>query len=106
MNNALRSWLRTDDEPVADRDRQVGRIMGGVDETRQRRRLWPPNPFGRRAVHSAAGSDGSAPVTDRTTAALVPARVTTVLALVLVVAVGLVWLTASRGNSRPPRARW
>lgn len=47
MEQAVRSWIRDDDEYPADRNRQVGRIMGRVDETRQRRGAWRFLPFGR-----------------------------------------------------------
>ena len=47
MEQAVRSWMRDDDEHPADRNRQVGRIMGRVDETHQRRGAWRFLPFGR-----------------------------------------------------------
>ncbi|MFO7532338.1 MAG: hypothetical protein R6W93_07720 [Candidatus Limnocylindrales bacterium] len=59
MGEVVRSWMRDEEEPTADRNRQIGRIMGGVDETRQRRRLWPPDPFARRAMHRADGAEAS-----------------------------------------------
>lgn len=46
---AVRSWMRDDDEHPADRNRQVGRIMGRVDETRQRRGAWRFLPFWHRS---------------------------------------------------------
>ena len=100
LDAAVRSWLRENDEPTPDRSRHIGRIMGRVDETKQRRRLWPLNPFGRRAVHSATRTEGVDPVASRGTAILAPARVTTVLALALLVATGLAWL-ASQPRSLP-----
>ena len=47
MEQAVRSWMRDEDEHPADRNRQVGRIMGRVDETRQRRGAWRLLPFWR-----------------------------------------------------------
>lgn len=47
MEQVVRSWMRDDDEHPADRNRQVGRIMGRVDETHQRRGAWRWLPFGR-----------------------------------------------------------
>lgn len=43
----VRSWMRDDPDRPADRNRQIGRIMGRVDETRQRRGPWRFLPFGR-----------------------------------------------------------
>lgn len=55
MEQAVRSWMRDDGEHPADRNRQVGRIMGRIDETRQRRHVWQRLPFwhGRRRVDEA-----------------------------------------------------
>ncbi len=50
MEQAVRSWMRDDDERPPDRNRQVGRIMGRVDETRQRRGAWRLLPFRRGAT--------------------------------------------------------
>jgi hypothetical protein len=47
MEQAVRSWMRDDNERPADRNRQVGRIMGRIDETRQRRGAWRYLPFWR-----------------------------------------------------------
>jgi hypothetical protein len=47
MDQVVRSWMRHDHEHAADRNRQVGRIMGRVDETHQRRGAWRFLPFGR-----------------------------------------------------------
>jgi hypothetical protein len=47
MDQLVRGWMREEDERPADRNRQVGRIMGRVDETRQRRGAWRFLPFGR-----------------------------------------------------------
>ena len=49
MDQVVRSWMREDEEHPADRNRQVGRIMGRVDETHQRRGAWRFLPFGRGA---------------------------------------------------------
>ncbi len=46
LEQTVRSWMRGDDEHPADRNRQVGRIMGRVDETHQRRGAWRLLPFG------------------------------------------------------------
>jgi len=45
LEQTVRSWMRDDDDHPADRNRQVGRVMGRVDETRQRRRRWLSLPF-------------------------------------------------------------
>lgn len=100
LDVAVRSWLRENDEPTPDRNRHIGRIMGRVDETRQRHRLWPLNPFGRRAVHSATGTEGVEPIASGGTAILAPARVLAVLALALMVTTGVAWL-ASQPRSLP-----
>lgn len=100
LDAAVRSWLRENDEPTPDRGRHIGRIMGRVDETRQRRRLWPLDPFRRRAVHSATGTRGDAPIETKGTAILAPARVLAALALALVVTTSLAWL-ASQPRSLP-----
>jgi hypothetical protein len=47
MDQLVRGWMREEDDRPADRNRQVGRIMGRVDETRQRRGPWRFLPFGR-----------------------------------------------------------
>jgi len=94
LNAAVRSWLHEGDEPTPDRNRHIGRIMGRVDETKQRRRLWPLNPFGRRAVHSAAGTEGVQRVHGDRTTVLEPALVMTALALTLIVATGLIWVAS------------
>ena len=47
MDQVVHSWMRDDHEHAADRNRQVGRIMGRVDETHQRRGAWRFLPFGR-----------------------------------------------------------
>ena len=57
MDTAVHSWLREDDEPTADRSRQIGRIMGRVDETQQHRGPWLSNPFARRRAHSTGGAE-------------------------------------------------
>ena len=49
MDQLVRSWMRDEEEHAADRNRQVGRIMGRIDETRQRRGAWRILPFGRGA---------------------------------------------------------
>ncbi|MEX1344559.1 MAG: hypothetical protein AB1Z63_07810, partial [Candidatus Limnocylindrales bacterium] len=49
MEQVVRSWMREDDEHATDRNRQVGRIMGRVDETHQRRGAWRLFPFWRGA---------------------------------------------------------
>ncbi|HSM34206.1 MAG TPA: hypothetical protein VK987_08945 [Anaerolineae bacterium] len=59
LDQALHRWLNDGDEPPVDRPRQIDRIMDHVDETRQRHRLWPRNPFGRRAMHRAGGAEAS-----------------------------------------------
>jgi len=55
MEQAVRSWMRDDDDHAADRNRRIGRIMGRIDETRQRRHRWQRLPFwhGRRRVDEA-----------------------------------------------------
>jgi hypothetical protein len=70
MDDVVRTWLQEDEGPAPDRQRRIGRIMGRVDATRQRRRLWPRNPFARRAVHSAAGSDDGPDTTSPTLGAV------------------------------------
>lgn len=47
MEQAVRSWMLDDDDHAADRDRRIGRIMGRIDETRQRRHVWQRLPFWR-----------------------------------------------------------
>ena len=101
MNAALHSWLTEGDEPTPDRGRQIGRIMGRVDEVRQRRRLWPLNPFGRRAVHDEeAGAEGMVVSAQGRTSALVPARAMTAVALAVLVTASLIWI-----SSRPVEER-
>lgn len=51
MDQLVRGWMRLEDEYAADRSRQVGRIMGRVDETHQRRGAWRFLPFGRGKRH-------------------------------------------------------
>jgi len=97
MKNTVRGWLRDDDEPTMDRNRQIGRIMGRVDETKQRRRLWPLNPFGRRAVHSATATDGAVSATRGRTASLAPMRLMTAVIVVTLVSISLLYMAA-----RPP----
>jgi hypothetical protein len=95
MKNTVRGWLREDDEPTMDRNRQVSRIMGRVDETKQRRRRWPLNPFGRRAVHSATGTDGA--VAGGRSTKLAPMRLMTAVIVVTLVSISLLYMAA-----RPP----
>ena len=57
LDQALHRWMHDDDVPPANRPRQIGHIMASVDETRQRHRLWPPNPFRRRAMHRAGDTE-------------------------------------------------
>jgi len=83
MDQAVHSWLTDEDERPADRNRQMGRIMGRVDETRQRRRLWPLNPFGRGAVHSATRTEGTGSATRRSSLSPVLMTLTAVVALVV-----------------------
>ena len=92
MKNTVRGWLREDGEPTMDRNRQVGRIMGRVDETKQRRRLWPLNPFGRRAVHSATGASGAVAATGGRSAAHAPMRLMTAVVVMALVSMGLVYV--------------
>jgi hypothetical protein len=51
MDQVVRSWMREEDEHAADRNRQIGRIMGRADETHQRRGAWRFLPFGRGKRH-------------------------------------------------------
>ena len=88
VSAAVQSWLRDNDEPTPDRNRQIGRIMGRVDETRQRRRLWPLNPFPRRAMRSGTGPDGAITVASGGTAVWSAARAVSLLAVVAIVVVG------------------
>lgn len=105
MDAILRSWLADDAGPSPDRSGQVRRVMGRVGQVRQRRRLWPLIPFGRRAAAGAAGgADASvAPAsiasTHGRTAVLIPVRALAAMALVLVVTMSLVW-AASRPVER------
>ena len=57
LDQALHHWMHDDDLPPVDRTRQIATILRRVDETRPRRRLWPLNPFVRRAMHRAGGAD-------------------------------------------------
>ena len=50
MRAIVRSWLSADDGPTADRNRQIGRIMGRVDETRQDGLPRLPAWFGRHTL--------------------------------------------------------
>jgi len=57
LDQALHRWMHDDDVPPVDRPRQIATILQRVDETRPRRRLWPLNPFVRRAMHRAGGAE-------------------------------------------------
>ena len=57
LDRALHRWMHDDDVPPVDRPRQIATILQRVDETRPRRRLWPLNPFVRRAMHRAGGAE-------------------------------------------------
>ncbi len=59
LHQALHRWMHDDDVPPVDRPRQIATILRRVDETRPRRRLWPLNPFVRRAMHRAGGAEGN-----------------------------------------------
>ena len=49
MEQLVRGWLRDETDQPADRNRQIGRIMGRIDETRQRRGVRRLFPFWRGA---------------------------------------------------------
>ena len=92
MEQLVRSWLREDEGYPADRNRQIGRIMGRSDETRQRRGPWRFLPFWRRGTATdphddellPARPDGIASVAaGRTGVAPLAATVVAVLALVV-----------------------
>jgi len=94
MDQVVHDWVRDDDERAPDRTEQVGHIMDRVDATKQRRRFWPINPFGRRAVHSATSADEVVAVaTARHTSALTPLRVMTTITLIVLGAAGLVFVS-------------
>ena len=101
MDALLRSWLADDAGPSPDRSGQVRRIMGRVDQVRQRRRLWPLLPFGQRAAAGAAGgAEGSVAPTYGRTSVLVPARALSVLVVAVLLSVSLLWV-ASRSVEQP-----
>jgi len=107
MNAALHSWLTEGDEPTPDRGRQIGRIMGRVDEVRQRRRLWPLNPFGRRAVHDEeTGAEGMVVSAQGRTTTLVPARALTAVALAVLVTASLIWISSQPVEERLLPGGW
>jgi hypothetical protein len=107
MNAAIRSWLTENREPALDRGRQIGRIMDRVDEVGQRRRRWWLDPFGRRAAHAAAtGTDEAVDHARGRTGVLVPAGALAAVALVLVVAMSLVWAASRPLEQRMVPASW
>lgn len=95
MDAAVRSWLREDDEPTAERGRQIGRIMGRVDETQQHRRPWLSNPFAPLRSHSTRGA-----AADDGRRGLAPAAMTAV-AVVALLATGLLFMTLRQPDSAP-----
>lgn len=95
MDTAVHSWLREDDEPTADRSRQIGRIMGRVDETQQQRRSWLSNPFALRRSQSTGGAE-----TDGARRGLAPVAMTAV-AVVALLATGLLFTTLRPPDSAP-----
>ena len=97
MGEVMRSWTLDEDEPTADRNRQIDRIMGRVDETRQRRRLWPRNPFEHRAMHRVTGTSdtmGSTSSTVGAIAVLTPVRAMAALAILVLVGSMLLYAAA------------
>lgn len=84
LEQAVRSWLRDEVDHPADRNRQVGRIMGRVDETRQRRAAWRLLPF---LPHGPTADDDL--VRARAEA---PAPLMTAAAVIALIAVSLAFL--------------
>ncbi len=69
--------------------------MGRVDEVRQRRRMWPLNPFGRRAAgHEATGTEVTILPAHGRTAMLAPVRAMAALAITVLVAVSIMWVAS------------
>ncbi len=96
LDQALHRWMHDDDVPPVDRPRQIATILQRVDETRPRRRLWPLNPFVRRAMHRAGGAE-SHPGSTRPGVMLVLTPVRSVAAVAaLVMAATLVFVVAQR----------
>ncbi len=97
MGEVVRSWILDEDQSTADRNRQIGRIMGRVDETRQRRRPWPRNPFEHRAMHRVTGTSdtmGSTSSTVGAIAVLTPVRAMAALAILVLVGSMLLYTAA------------
>ncbi len=107
MSAIIRSWLTENREPVPDRGRQIGRIMDRVDEVDQRRRRWSLGPFGRRtAQDAAAGTEVAVVRAHGRTGVLVSVPVLAAMALVVLVAMSLVWVASRPLEQRMVPSGW
>ncbi|MGD8485804.1 MAG: hypothetical protein PVG27_00455 [Chloroflexota bacterium] len=82
MEQLVRGWLRDETDQPADRNRQIGRIMGRIDETRQRRGVWRLFPFWR-GVSAVDDADDELAVARRGAVAPVAVAMVAVFALVI-----------------------
>ena len=89
MDQLVRSWLRADEGHPGDRNRQIGRIMGRADETRQRRGPWRFLPFWRHGTATDSHDDDLVPARRGGVTPLAGAAVAVLAFVVLSFAVGM-----------------